>query len=71
MSNRITIGLSDEQVHRLDELVKSGRYASRSAAVEDALAGLTTDAEREEIDRAIVDGYTRIPQTADELAWGD
>jgi hypothetical protein len=27
--------------------------------------------ERERIDRAIVEGYTRMPQTEDELAWAE
>lgn len=58
-------------VERLDGLVAAGAYESRAAAIIAALERLVTDLEREAIDRAIVDGYTRIPPTADEDAWAE
>lgn len=62
--------MSDERVDAIDALVASGR-ASRAAVIVEAIDRLVADLERERIDRAIVEGYTRIPQTAEELAWAD
>ena len=62
--------MSDDRVRAIDELVASGR-ASRAAVIVEAIDRLMADLERERIDRAIVEGYTRIPQTAEELEWAD
>jgi predicted transcriptional regulator len=70
MSKVITVRMSDDRVSAIDELVASGR-ASRAAVIVEAIDRLVLDLERERIDRAIVEGYTRIPQTAEELEWAD
>ena len=37
----------------------------------EAIDRLVAQLESERIDRAIVEGYTRIPQTAEELEWAE
>ncbi len=63
--------MPDDRVSAIDELIASGSYRSRAAMIIDAIDRLVGDLERDSIDRAIVDGYTRIPQTADELRWAE
>lgn len=55
----------------MDELVASGRYATRADAVR---AGLETIVEREQqrdIDQAIAEGYRRHPPTKVEERWAE
>ena len=54
----------------IDELVAAGR-ASRAAVIVEAIDRLVAQFERERIDREIVEGYTRIPQTDEELEWAE
>ena len=54
----------------IDELVAAGR-PSRAAVIVEAIDRLVAELERERIDRAIVEGYTRIPQTDEELQSAD
>jgi metal-responsive CopG/Arc/MetJ family transcriptional regulator len=62
------VQLPDEMLVRLDErAAREGR--SRSALIRDAIRAYLNDDVAAEIDRLIVEGYTRIPQTDDELAW--
>ena len=70
MSKMITVRMPDDRVRAIDELVASGR-ASRAAVIVEAIDRLVADLERERIDSAIVEGYTRIPQTAEELRWAE
>lgn len=64
------VQLTDELLRRLDaRAAREGR--SRSELVREAITSyLATDREAE-IDRLIVEGYTRHPQTEDELAFAD
>ena len=62
--------MSDDRVRAIDELVASGR-ASRTAVIIEAIDSLVRRLEEEAIDRAIVEGYTRLPVTAEELAWAE
>jgi Arc/MetJ-type ribon-helix-helix transcriptional regulator len=71
MSSVITVRMSDERRRRLDALVASGRFASRAEALTWAVDRLLDAEERRAIDRAIVEGYTRIPPTADEDDWAE
>ena len=64
---RIPDGLAAE----IDRLVAAGVVSSRSEAVRLGLERLVDRERRAEIGRAIVDGYTRMPQTDDELLWTD
>lgn len=66
----ITVRMSEDRVRAIDELVAGGR-ASRAAVIVEALDRLVAELERERIDREIVEGYTRIPQTAEEIRWAE
>lgn len=55
----------------VDDLVRDGVFESRSDAVRAGLEVLIERARREAVGRAIVEGYTRVPQDGDELAWSD
>ena len=50
----------------LDELVASGAYSSRAEAVRAGVEAVTRLEQRRQIDRAIVEGYTRQPPTEAE-----
>jgi len=63
--------LEDSLAERVDSLVAAGVLASRSEAVRLGLEALTDRLERERIGRQIVEGYTRMPQTEEELAGVD
>ena len=71
MSKVITVRMPDDRVAAIDALVASGSHATRAALIVDAIDRLVADLERERIDREIVEGYTRIPETAEELAWAE
>lgn len=71
MSQMITVRMSPDRVERLDALVASGAYPTRAEVVRVAVDRLLATLESEATDRAIVEGYTRIPQTAEELAWAE
>ena len=62
--------MSDDRVAAIDELVAAGR-ASRAAVIVEAIDRLVRELENEAIDRAIVEGYTRIPETDEELEWAE
>jgi Arc/MetJ-type ribon-helix-helix transcriptional regulator len=66
----ITVRMSDDRVEAIDALVASGR-ASRAAVIVEAIDRLLAQLESERIDREIVEGYRRIPETAEELEWAE
>ena len=61
------VQLSDELIGRLDREARE-RGVSRSALIREALEKHLAASMRDEIDRQIVEGYTRFPQ---ENIWGD
>ena len=64
------VQLSDELLALLDaRAAREGR--NRSDLIRQALAGYLAADREAEIDRVIIEAYTRQPQTADELAWVD
>jgi Arc/MetJ-type ribon-helix-helix transcriptional regulator len=67
----ITVRMSVERVGRVDALVASGVYATRAEVVREAVDRLLKAEEDAAIDRAIVEGYTRIPSTPEEDAWAE
>jgi Arc/MetJ-type ribon-helix-helix transcriptional regulator len=71
MSKMVTLRISEERLRRLDDAVARGAFRTRSAALTAALDRLVDEDERRAIDRAIVEGYTRIPPTAEEDAWAE
>jgi Arc/MetJ-type ribon-helix-helix transcriptional regulator len=70
MSKMITVRMPDERVAAIDALVAAGR-ASRAAVIVEAVDRLVAQLESERIDREIVAGYTRIPQTGEERDWAE
>jgi Arc/MetJ-type ribon-helix-helix transcriptional regulator len=71
MSMMITFRISDDRAERLDALVGAHGYPTRAAAIVEALDRLLAEEARRAVDRAIVDGYTRVPPTSDETAWAE
>jgi Arc/MetJ-type ribon-helix-helix transcriptional regulator len=71
MSVMITVRMSSDRVERIDALVAAGSYRTRAGVVRAAVDELLRLEEEAAIDRAIVEGYTRIPETAEELEWAD
>lgn len=71
MSQQLVTRVGDDLVAHVDALVEAGVLESRSQAVRLGLERLVDELERERIGRLIVEGYTRIPQTDDELEWTD
>jgi Arc/MetJ-type ribon-helix-helix transcriptional regulator len=65
---QFAIRMSDELASSLDELVSSGRFATRAEAVRAAIQQLLDAERRADIGRRIVQGYTDIPQTDAEVA---
>jgi metal-responsive CopG/Arc/MetJ family transcriptional regulator len=64
------VQLNEELLRRLDErAAREGR--SRSALIREAIEAYMYDARSAEIDRQIIEGYERIPETEEELAWAD
>jgi Arc/MetJ-type ribon-helix-helix transcriptional regulator len=71
MSKMITLRMPDDRVARIDELVRAESYESRASFIVEAINRLVDEIEQREIDRQIVEGYTRIPQTDEELRWAE
>lgn len=67
----ITLRMPEDKVAVVDALVEAGAYESRAAFIVTAIEKLVSELEEEAIDRAIVEGYTRIPQTEEELRSAD
>lgn len=60
------VQLNDELLRRLDErAAREGR--SRSSLIRDAIEAYLYDEEKARIDREIVEGYERFPETEQEL----
>ena len=64
----VAVRLPEHLVEGIDSLVAEGHYPTRTDVVRTALRALLEAHERREIDRQIVEAYTRMPQTDDELA---
>lgn len=56
---------------QIDALVGAEPYPSRASFIVAAIDRLVAELEEREIDRSIVEGYTRLPQTAEELRWAE
>lgn len=63
--------VDDVLLREVDRLVEDGVVASRSEAVRRALAELLEGHRRRAIGEAIVAGYRRLPQGADESSWSE
>lgn len=65
-TEQIAVRLPKELLATLDELIEQGVYASRAQAVRAGIEALTEQHHQRQIDRALVDGYRRMPPTAAE-----
>lgn len=68
MSEQIAVRFPSSTLQQLDELVRSGRFASRAEGVRAAVDRLVEQWRQEQIDGAIVAGYTRHPQSDNDVA---
>jgi Arc/MetJ-type ribon-helix-helix transcriptional regulator len=64
----VALRLPDETIVEIDGLVSAGSFATRTDVIKQALDRLFADLERERVDRAIIEGYRRIPETDEEMA---
>lgn len=71
MPVQLVTRVPDAVARAIDGLVEGGVFASRSDAVRAGLETVIEDERRAALGRAIVDGYLRIPQNADDLGWPD
>jgi Arc/MetJ-type ribon-helix-helix transcriptional regulator len=62
MTTTVAFRISDDLVAEVDELVASGRFATRTEAFRTALEGLVRARREAIIDEAIVAGYLAEPQ---------
>jgi Arc/MetJ-type ribon-helix-helix transcriptional regulator len=61
MTAQLAVRLSERTLKSLDDLIRAGRFANRTEAIRAAVDALISDAERREIEAAIVEGYRRSP----------
>lgn len=71
MTVQVVARIPADVAARVDELVRTGEFASRSDAVRVALDALIEERRRAAVGQAIVEGYRRIPQAAGEAGWSD
>jgi Arc/MetJ-type ribon-helix-helix transcriptional regulator len=71
MTIQLVTRVPDDVVAAIDELVREGIFESRSEAVRAGLADMMERRRRVAQGRAITDGYRRVPQVGDDLAWSD
>jgi Arc/MetJ-type ribon-helix-helix transcriptional regulator len=66
-TEQIAVRLPQGLLAELDELVARGVYASRAAAVRAGVEAITELEHRRSIDRAVVEGYRRVPPDAADV----
>jgi len=64
----VALRLPDDLVEALDEMVREGRYSTRTEVIRTAIDGLMAAHGEIAIDRSLADGYRRVPQTDEEVA---
>ncbi len=67
-AEQIAVRIPGELLRRVDQLVAAGLYESRAAAVRAGIEAVLAEHARQRIDRAIVDGYRRVPAAAGDDA---
>jgi Arc/MetJ-type ribon-helix-helix transcriptional regulator len=71
MTVQLVTRVPDDLAAAIDELVREGVFESRSEAVRAGLGAMIDRRQRAAVGRAITDGYRRLPQAGDDLAWSD
>ncbi|HXE43949.1 MAG TPA: ribbon-helix-helix domain-containing protein [Conexibacter sp.] len=69
MTVQLVTRVPDDVAKAVDGLVQARVFSSRSDAVRAGLDAVVERERRAAIGRAIVDGYRRVPQDDDDLAW--
>ena len=67
-TTQIAVRMPDMLLAQLDRLVAVDVFESRAAAVRAGVESVTAEFSRHEIDRAIVEGYRRVPPDRSERA---
>lgn len=65
---QVAVKLPDHLLNEIDALVSRGLYPSRSSAIRTALEAIVVAERRGVIDAAFAEGYSRVPESEDELA---
>ena len=65
-TQQVAVRLPAPLLAKLDDLVESGAYESRAAVVRAGIEAIAQAEQQRRIDRAIVDGYERLPPTEAE-----
>lgn len=68
---QLVVRIPAELLGQIDEAVGAEGFDSRSEVARAALFEFFDRRRREAIGRAIVEGYERIPETDEELAWAE
>jgi Arc/MetJ-type ribon-helix-helix transcriptional regulator len=68
---QVVARLDDALVAAIDDMVNEGLFDSRSDAIRVALRRVVDERRRHQIGQAIIEGYRRVPETAEEIAWAE
>ena len=71
MTVQLVTRVPDDLAAAIDALIREGVFESRSEAVRAGLVAMIERRRRVAVGRAIADGYRRVPQADDDLAWSD
>jgi Arc/MetJ-type ribon-helix-helix transcriptional regulator len=71
MTVRLVTRVPEDVAAAIDDLVREGVFESRSDAVRAGLSVVIDRYRRVALGRAITNGYRRLPQNDDALAWSD
>jgi Arc/MetJ-type ribon-helix-helix transcriptional regulator len=68
-TTQVAVRMEPELLERLDWLVARCSFENRAEAIRSAIEKLAKQEREREIDEQIVEAYTRMPQTEEELEW--
>ena len=71
MTVQLVARVPDDVIAAIDDLVQEGVFDSRSDAVRAGLVAVIDRRRRLAVGEAIAEGYRRVPQSDDDLAWSD
>lgn len=69
MGEQVIIRIDGDQLRQVDRLVAAGTFPSRAAVLRAGLRLLVQDEARRATHRAYHRGYSRQPQSGDDLEW--
>jgi Arc/MetJ-type ribon-helix-helix transcriptional regulator len=69
MGEQVALRLDGEQLREVDQLVHSGAFPNRAAAIRAGLALVLQEHRRRAIVEAYQRGYARAPQSGDDVEW--